>query len=366
MMSRVLTSNSSVMPALAGSEPTATSAATRTATATRAADDVVPLAPRARAPRAADRDASDGAIAVTAMAMPAPRRASIDPRLVLSLAAVYVIWSSTYLAIRIAITELPPLLMAGGRYVAAGAVLLAIAWRRGAAWPSARDWLRVAPAGALLFVGGNGFVVLAEQSVSSGGAAVVCATMPLWTGVLAALGGERPSWREWLSLAIGFLGVMVLMGGPSLAGEPLHLVLVVLSPVAWALGSVLSRRQARTWRHGALMSSAMQMLTGGGFLLVAGLGHGESLPAHASAGSWAAVAYLAVFGSLIGFTAYNWLLRNARPVVATSYAYVNPILAVLIGAAISGEPLGWTTLIANALIIGAIALALRRPAATRT
>jgi drug/metabolite transporter (DMT)-like permease len=203
--------------------------------------------------------------------------------------------------------------------------------------------------------------------VSSGGAAVVCATMPLWTGVWAALGGERPSWRDWSSLAIGFVGVLVLMGGPSLQGRPLHLVLIVLSPMCWALGSVLARRQSRAWRTGALLASAMQMMTGGGALIVAGLVDGERLPAHAGAGSWLAVGYLLVFGSLIGFTAYNWLLRHARPVVATSYAYVNPILAVLIGAAISGEPLGATTLVANALIVGAIALALiPRASAART
>lgn len=292
-----------------------------------------------------------------------PTRAAVDPRLILSLAAVYLIWSSTYLAIRIAITELPPLLSAGSRYVAAGVVLLALARRRGAAWPAARQWLGVVPSGALLFLCGNGFVVIAEQSVTSGGAAVVCATMPLWTGVLAAISGERPSWREWLSLAIGFVGVLVLMGGPSLQGEPLHLVLVVLSPMCWALASVISRRQFRAWGTGALMASAMQMLVGGAILMAAGGLRGEPLPLHASLGPWLAIGYLAVFGSLIGFTAYNWLLRNARPVVATSYAYVNPILAVLIGAVISGEPLGWTTLIANMLIVGAIALALAGPAA---
>ena len=301
--------------------------------------------------------------ATAAATRPATRatRAKVDPRLILSLAAVYLIWSSTYLAIRIAITELPPLLMAGARYFAAGLVMLAIARRRGAVWPTAGQWLRIVPSGALLFLCGNGFVVIAERTVSSGGAAVVCATMPLWTGVLAAIGGERPSWREWLSLAIGFLGVLVLMGGPSLAGEPLHLVLVVLSPMCWALGSVIARRLFKAWGTGASMSSAMQMLTGGAILILVGGARGEPLPLHASLGPWLAIGYLAVFGSLIGFTAYNWLMRNARPVVATSYAYVNPILAVLIGAMISGEPLGWTTLFANALIIGAIALALARP-----
>lgn len=306
------------------------------------------------------------AIAAEPPAVRTPARAAIDPRLIISLGALYVFWSTTYLAIRIAIVELPPLLMAGARYSAAALVMLVVARRRGATWPHADQWLRVVPAGALLFLCGNGFVVLAELSVPSGGAAVVCATMPLWTGVLAAIGGERPTWREWLSLGIGFVGVLVLMGGPTLQGEPVHLVLLLLSPACWALGSILSRRQSRAWGIGAAMSSAMQMLTGGGLLVIAGLIHGEQMPAHTSARSWLAVLYLLVFGSLIGFTAYNWLLRNARPVVATSYAYVNPVLAVLLGAAISGEALGATTLIANVLIIGAIALALGRPRTPRT
>jgi drug/metabolite transporter (DMT)-like permease len=292
--------------------------------------------------------------------------AKIDPRLIASLAALYIFWSSTYLAIRIAVTELPPLLMAGARYCAAGLVMLAIARRRGAAWPSAAQWLRAVPSGALLFLCGNGFVVIAELSVSSGGAAVVCATMPLWTGVLATLGGERPSWHEWLSLGIGFVGVLVLLGGPSLQGQPLHIALLVLSPVCWALGSILARRQAGAWRMGTAMSSAMQLLTGGGALLIAGMLHGEHLPVDAHARSWLAVGYLLVFGSLIGFTAYNWLLRHARPLVATSYAYVNPVLAVVLGVVISGEPLGATTVIANVLIVGAVALALRKPRAIRT
>jgi drug/metabolite transporter (DMT)-like permease len=125
---------------------------------------------------------------------------------------------------------------------------------------------------------------------------------------------------------------------------------------------VIARRQFKAWGTGASMSSAMQMLTGGAIMAIVGTAHGEHFSSGVSLGPWLALGYLAVFGSLIGFTAYNWLLRNARPVVATSYAYVNPILAVLIGAVISGEPLGWTTLIANALIVGAIALALARPA----
>jgi len=287
----------------------------------------------------------------------------VDPRLALALTSVYLIWSSTYLALRIAVVDLPPILMTSMRFVAAGLVMLAIAFRRGAVWPRAKDWLRVLPIGVLLFIGGNGFVGFAEQSVSSGGAAVVCAMMPLWMGVLSAIVGERPSRREWLSLVIGFAGVLVLMGGPSLAGEPLHVVMILCSPICWALGSILSRRLPRRTNAAGdtFLQPAMQMLVGGALLAIVGVLHGERLPTHARTESWLALAYLIVCGSLIGFTAYNWLLRNARPVVATSYAYVNPILAVLIGALLSGEPLGVTTIVANALIVGAVMLALAKP-----
>ena len=286
---------------------------------------------------------------------------AIDPRLIASLAAVYLIWSSTYLAMRIAITELPPMLMASLRFSPAGLVLMAIAKRRGAAWPSAAQWLRMAPVGALLFLCGNGFVAIAEQSVSSGGAAVVCAMMPLWTGVLATVSGEKPSQREWLALLLGFAGVVVLMGGPSLEGKPLHIALIVLAPLCWSLGSSVSRRLAKSPGSDIVMSSAMQLLLGSALLAIVGIARGERLPAHASATSWLAVGYLFIFGSLLGFTAFNWLLRNTRPVIATSYAYVNPILAVLIGAVVSGEALGVTTLVANVLIVGAVALALGKP-----
>ena len=284
-----------------------------------------------------------------------------DMRLLLNLAAVYVIWGSTYLAMRFAVADLPPMLMASMRFVAAGLVMLLIALRRGVAVPSPREWLRVAPIGVLLFVGGNGFVAIAETSVSSGGAAVVCALMPIWVGILGfvhGVGGDRPTRREWLSLVIGFVGVFVLMGGPSLAGRPLHVVLVVLAPLSWALGSRLARRLPG--RQDTFMLPAMEMLTGGVALALVAALRGERLPLHASTGSWIALAYLWVFGSLIAFTSYNWLLRNTRPVVATSYAYVNPIIAVVIGAALSGEPLGVSTLVANALIVGAVMLALRR------
>lgn len=283
---------------------------------------------------------------------------AVDPKLIASLTAVYLIWSSTYLAMRIVVVDLPPLLSAALRFIVAGVVMLVIALRRGARMPSLRDALRVAPAGVFLFVGGNGFVSIASQSLTSGGIAVVCATMPLWVGVLGAAFGVRPTAREWLALVIGFCGVVVLMGGPTLAGRPQDIACAIASPILWACGSLLSRRTRDVGgEHAALVGPAVQMLAGGLVLAIVATLRGEHLPAHTPATSWLALGYLVVFGSIIGFTAYSWLLRHARPVVATSYAYVNPVLAVLIGAALYGEPLGWTTLVANILIVGAVMLA---------
>lgn len=285
----------------------------------------------------------------------------MDPRLVLSLAAVYVIWSSTYLAMQVATYELPPLLMGSVRFAAAGLVLLAIAARRGTPVPPLRVWLRVLPIGALLFVGGNGFIAIAQLSIPSGGTAVVAATMPLWVGIFGVLTGERPTRREWSSLVIGFAGILVLMGGPSLAGDPLHIVLLILAPMSWALGSVMARRLPPAIGKDPFMLPAIEMLTGGAALGVVGGLLGERLPTDASATAWLSVGYLWLFGSLVAFTAFAWLLRNTRPTIATSYAYVNPVLAVLLGAALNGEPLGATTFVANALIVIAVALALTRP-----
>ncbi len=287
-----------------------------------------------------------------------------DWKLIASLAAVYVIWGSTYLAMKIAMVDLPPLLMASMRFASAGMVLLLVALRRGVSWPTARDWISVAPVGTLLFVGGNGFIAISQGTIPSGATAVVAAMMPLWMGILGFISGDRPTRREWYSLAIGFAGILVLMGGPSLAGDPLHIVLVLLAPVAWALGSIIARRLDSPATKDVFMLSAMEMITGGVSLFVIGALRGESIPHHVSAQSWIALAYLWVAGSLIAFTAYSWLLRNTRPVVATSYAYVNPGLAVILGATLSGEPLGVTTVIANVLVVVAIWLALSKARAT--
>ncbi|MEO8846236.1 MAG: drug/metabolite exporter YedA [Kofleriaceae bacterium] len=283
-------------------------------------------------------------------------------KLLVCLLAVYVIWGSTYLAMSICVAELPPMLMAAIRFTAAGTTLLVVALRSGAKLPPRRDWLRMLPIGVLLFVCGNGFIAIAEQDVPSSGAAVVAATMPLWIGVLGRFFGTVATPREWMSLVIGFVGVVVLMGGPSLTGASSHIALLLCAPIAWALGSLLSRRTKDIGgAHATLVGPALQMLTGGAALFVGAMLRGESWPAHASSHAYLSLLYLFVFGSVIGFTAYGWLLRNARPVVATSYAYVNPVLAVFLGALLRHEPLGWTTVVANVLIVTAVILALRRP-----
>lgn len=280
-------------------------------------------------------------------------RIQVDPRLVLALAAVYIVWGSTYFAMRVAVEGLPPIGMGAVRFVVAGAVLLGIARMRGTAWPTSRQWLSTVPVGALFFVGGNGLVAIAEQSIDSGIAAVVCATMPLWTAVLATLAGERSSRREWLGLAVGFAGVVILVGGASATGEPLHYALVILSPLSWAIGSILSRRIVMP---DGLTAAGAQMLTGGLAMTIVSLALGETWPTTQPADSWLALAYLVVFGSLVGFTAFAWLLRNTRPALATSYAYVNPALAVLVGTAFGGEALGVSTIAATGLIVAAVAL----------
>lgn len=300
---------------------------------------------------------------LTMLASAAPQR--VDLRLPVALVAVYLIWGSTYLVMAVALRELPPFLMGSMRFAAAGLVMLLVAVGRGAAWPTLADWLRAAPIGVLLFVGGNGFVALALKShaASSGGAAVVAAMMPLWVGVLGAISGSKPTRREWGSLLLGFLGVLVLLGGPALANDPLHVGLLLASPLSWAVGVLIARRQPRSPEP--FLSPALQMIVGGAAFAVIGPLLGERIPAHVSSASWLAVAYLWLAGSIIAFTAFSWLVRSARPAVATSYAYVNPIVAVILGALLSGEPLGLTTIIANALIVAAVVLALNSASSRR-
>lgn len=275
-----------------------------------------------------------------------------------ALAAVYVIWGSTYLAIRIAVEGLPPFMMASTRFILTGLILLAFLRARGKAWPTLREWLYATPVGTLMFVLGNGTVAVAEKHISSGVAAVVCGTMPLWVAALGRFFGEKTTSREWLALVLGFGGVVVLGFGGELRAEPFSAMLLFLAPISWALGSLLARKLPLAK---GLMSAATQMLTGGLIMSMVSVIAREEVPVSPPAASVLAWAYLAVFGSLVAYSAYTYLLANARPAVATSYAYVNPAIAVAMGVGLGGEHAGPEVFIAVALIIAATVLVIRKP-----
>lgn len=278
---------------------------------------------------------------------------------ILCLAAVYVIWGSTYLAMRIAVEGLPPFFMASTRFILTGTVLLLFLKARGAAWPTKREWLAATPVGFLMFVLGNGTVALAEKHISSGVAAVVCGTMPLCVAAMSRFFGEKVSPREWGGLVIGFVGVALLSFGKELRADPVSALILCIAPVAWALGSLLARRLPVAK---GLMSAATQMLTGGLSMGVVSLVAREQVPTSPPTESVLAWVYLATFGSLVAYSAYSWLLQNTRPAVATSYSYVNPAIAVAMGVGLGGETAGPEVFFAVALIIAATVLVVRKPA----
>jgi drug/metabolite transporter (DMT)-like permease len=279
---------------------------------------------------------------------------------VLALLTVYLVWGSTYFALRVAVETLPALLMAGVRYALAGAILLAFAKVRGAPWPTRRQWLAAVPIGALLCLVGNGFVALAEVRLSSALAAIVVATMPLFAAAMAPLFGERSRAGEWLGMALGFCGVLVLSSNGELRAELGSAALLFVAPIGWAFGSMLARKLPVA--PGAL-APATQMIAGGAALFLAGVLHGEPLPAVVSLRALGAFAWLVLGGSLMGFTAYAYLLRATRPALAMSYSYVNPPIAVAFGALLGREHVGGEMVAAVALI-GAGTFALLRAART--
>lgn len=274
---------------------------------------------------------------------------------VLALAIVYLVWGSTYLGIRLALEGgLPPLLMvSGGRFVVAGSLMYAVLRWRGLPPPSRAQWRNVAVMGLLLLLMGNGLVVLAEQSVSSGLAAVAIASVPLWFGLFGALRGEHPSRGEWLGIAVGLAGVLWLNAGSALTASPFGLVCLLIAPLAWAYGSVWSRGRDLP---SPFMTAAGQMLCGGLVLMLVGALHGERLLAWPSPQGLLAWSYLIVFGSIVAFSSYVWLLGKVRPALAGSYAYVNPVIAVALGAGLAGERFDAHELGAMAVILAGVVL----------
>lgn len=294
----------------------------------------------------------------------APPRSVVAPvstfAVALALAAVYLIWGSTYLGIRFALEGGWPALLgvSGLRMLFAGALLFAALRLRGVAAPTRAQWPALAVMGLLMMLIGNGMVVLAEKDVSSGLAAIAIASMPLWMGLFGLMFGQRPSRGEWIGIGIGFVGVLWLNAGSALASTPRGLLLLLIAPIAWAYGSMWSRGRDLP---SPFMAAAAQMLCGGAMLVALGLLTGERLPTSPSAQGTAALVYLALFGSIAGFGAYLWLLNHVRPALAGSYAYVNPPIAVMLGAWLGGERFGWHDLGAMAtILVGVIAIARAR------
>ena len=252
----------------------------------------------------------------------------------LALASVYLVWGSTYLAIRVGLEGYPPFLMGSLRFLAASAVFYAFLRWRGHAPPTRAQWKNAAIMGLFMMLLGNGLVNVAEQTVSSGLAAIAVASMPLWAALFGVLRKQHPSRGEWLGLAIGFIGVIWLNAGSQLRGSLPGMLALILAPIAWAWGSVWSRGRDLP---APFMSTAAQMLCGGAAMGVLGLLMGERITEVPPMKATLAVGYLAAFGSIVGFSAYVWLLHHVRPALATSYAYVNPPIAVLFGALLAGE-----------------------------
>jgi drug/metabolite transporter (DMT)-like permease len=289
---------------------------------------------------------------------PAPANRTL---LLLSLLAVYLVWGSTYFGMRVALGGFPPLLMAALRFLLAGTLMLGALKVRGHALPTPRQWRNCALVGTLLLAMGNGGVAVAEQWVASGLAAVMIASVPLWSAVFAGLLGSWPSWRERVGLGIGAAGVVLLNLGGDLRGQPLGAVVLLGAAASWALGSVWSKRLDLP---SGLMASAAQMLCGGAVLLTVALVRGDRPSAHVPTSALAAVLYLALFGSVLAYSAYGYLLRHASPALATSYAFVNPAIAVLLGVALGGEHPGPIAIAAMGVIMLGVALVVvrRRPA----
>ncbi len=291
-----------------------------------------------------------------------------EPRkvlVVLAFAALYLIWGSTYLAILFAIQSIPPFLMAGARFFLAGLIMFGIARTQGplrSTWP---EWKTAVIVGACLLLGGNGGVTLSEKFIETGLASLIVATVPIYITLLGWLFGmtPRPQPIVWLGLAGGFLGVALLLGpalrfsGNGSAHPAIGMSILLLGSFLWSAGSLYSR----TAKHSAspFLGAAQQMFCGGVLLIIVGLCAGEGKhfhPANITTLSLGAFAYLVLIGAIIGYTAYFWLLRHCDPAKVATYAYINPIVAVLLGALFAHETVTLRTVIAAMLIIGSVAL----------
>jgi len=272
-----------------------------------------------------------------------------------ALIAVYLIWGSTFLAIRVALEGFPPLLVSPLRFTLAGGALFLALRARGDSLPGRREWLNSLVTGTIFCIA-NGLLVIGEQWVSSGLAAVVIASVPLWGAFFAGAFGRWPVRREWAGLAIGFAGMILLNAGTDLRASPLGALSLLASAALWALSSIWSRRLLLPQ---GLMSPAAQMLSGGVLLLLLALLGGERPAQMPSPRAIYALIYLAAAGSIVGYSAFSFLARSVRPSLALSYAYVNPLIAVALGALLAGEQVRPATLGALALVLAGVSAIVR-------
>jgi len=291
-------------------------------------------------------------------------RAPLGAKAWIALATVYVVWGSTYLGIEEAIRTIPPFLMGAIRFLVAGSILYALA-ARGAPRPTLRQWVAAALVGVPLLVVGNGVLNWAEKTVDTGVASVLIATVPLWLALLDRLVYGQPLAPAAVGgLVLGLGGVALLVGPSGSVEHRWNALALVASSLAWAAGSLYSRRAGLPSRP--LLGAAMQLLVGGIGLLVVAAAAGEygelRTPSAASLGG---LAYLVVVGSLVGYSCYVWLLRNAPTQVVGTYAYVNPVVAVLLGTTVLSEHLTWEMLVGGGVIVGSVALIVAAPRGVR-
>lgn len=277
----------------------------------------------------------------------------LTPRVLAALLAVYLIWGSTYYAIHVTLQDLTPFLMASSRFLIAGSALFAFAWWRGTPLPTSRQWRNSALLGGLLLLIGHGGVVYAQQWVPSSLAALAVASMPIWATVFGYFAGHKHARWDLAGVGAGFIGVVLLNLDGGILGSGLGAIALLLSPIGWAWGSLLARDLELPK---GLMLSATQMLAGGVLLGLAALATDEPWPTRFTL--WPALAWVwqIVAGSIVAYTAYLYLLAKVRPALATSYAFVNPVVAVMLGVGWGGErldPLGWAGMV---VIVGAVAV----------
>jgi len=284
--------------------------------------------------------------------------------LISAFAAVYIIWGSTYLGIKVAIQTIPPLLMSGVRYFIAGLAVYVISMATGAARPKLKHWKNTAIIGALLLLMGNGGVAMAETMIPSGIAALIVCSVPIWFALFGWLFFKKgkPGAKTIAGIILGFIGIIVLVGPGNLmpGGTGINLngvIIITIGTVGWSMGSLFASRADLPTNH--LTTTGMQMLCGGFLLIVAGLMKGEYNQfrwMEVSAHSLLAISYLIIFGSMVAFSAYSWLVRVASPGLVSTYAYVNPVIAVFLGWLFLHEAVDQYTIIGSAIIVGALIL----------